>query len=206
MLVKPKMYDETNVNEEFERLTLGGHKGVIAKAEEYTSEISGKTSLKVYVDTAKDDEQPEYFRKIYENDTRENKKYPNGAIKYVSLGENENQVRMLKSFITSVENSNNGYTYDWNKEVDQLRGKKIGLVFGNEEYLDNEGHIKLSTKLTQFRSIDKVKDVPIPRVKKLDGSYVDYDEYMAHRGTATAEEIFGASIVETDHSSYELEI
>lgn len=206
MLVKPKMYDETNVNEEFERLSLGGHKGVIVKAEEYTSEISGKTSLKVYVDTAKDDEQPEYFKKQYENDTRENKKYPNGAIKYVPLGENENQVRMLKSFITSVENSNNGYTFDWDKEVDQLKGKKIGLVFGNEEYLDNEGHTKLSTKLTQFRSIDKISDISIPKVKKLDGSYVDYDFYMSHRGTATAEEIFGSSIVETDNSSYELEI
>ena len=66
------------------------------KAEEYTSPQSGKTSLKVSVDTSKDDKQPEYFKKQYENDTRIDRKYPNGAIKYVPLGEEENQIKMLK--------------------------------------------------------------------------------------------------------------
>ena len=58
MIAKPKTYDEININEEFEKLELGGHKGIIIKVEEYTSEVSGKTSLKVYVDTASDDKQP----------------------------------------------------------------------------------------------------------------------------------------------------
>ena len=38
------------------------------KAEEYTSPQSGKTSLKVSVDTAKNDNQPEYFAEKYRND------------------------------------------------------------------------------------------------------------------------------------------
>ena len=178
MIAKPKMYDEININEEFEKLELGGHKGIIIKAEEYTSDFSGKKSLKVYVDTASDDKQPEYFKKQYENDTRIDRKYPNGAIKYVPLGEEENQIKMLKSFLTCVENSNTNYTYDWNKEVDQLKGKKIGLVFGLEEYTSQDGTTKLATKLNQFRSIDKVDNVQIPKVKKLDNSYIDYEEYI----------------------------
>ena len=176
MIAKPKTYDEININEEFEKLELGGHKGVIIKAEEYTSEVSGKTSLKVYVDTASDDKQPGYFKKQYDNDTRIDKRYPNGAIKYVPLGEEENQVKMLKAFITAYENSNN-CQFDWNKDVDQLKGKKIGLVFGQEEYTSQDGTTKLATKLNQFRSIDKVDNAQIPKVKLLDGTYVEYENY-----------------------------
>ena len=189
MIAKPKTYDEININEEFEKLELGGHKGIIIKVEEYTSDFSGKTSLKVYVDTASDDKQPEYFKKQYENDTRIDRKYPNGAIKYVPLGEEENQIKMLKSFLTCVENSNANYTYNWNKEVDQLKGKKIGLVFGQEEYISQDGTTKLATKLNQFRSIDKVDNVKIPKVKLLDGSFMEYEDYK-NRSVNTAKDIF----------------
>lgn len=188
-MIKPKLYDEININEEFEKLELGGHKGIIIKAEEYTSDFSGKKSLKVYVDTAKDDKQPEYFKKQYENDTRIDRKYPNGAIKYVPLGEEENQIKMLKSFLTCVENSNTNYTYDWNKEVDQLKGKKIGIIFGQEEYISQDGTTKLATKLNQFRSIDKVDNVKIPKVKLLDGSFMEYEDYK-NRSVNTAKDIF----------------
>ena len=183
MITKPKAYDEININEEFEKLELGGHKGIIIKAEEYTSDFSGKKSLKVYVDTASDDKQPEYFKKQYENDTRIDRKYPNGAIKYVPLGEEENQIKMLKSFITAYENSNN-CQFDWNKNWEQLTGKKIGIVFGMEEYENQAGELKTVNKLREFRSIDKVDNVKIPKVKKLDNSYVDYDEYINSKNSS----------------------
>ena len=183
MIAKPKAYDEININEDFERLELGGHKGIIIKAEEYTSDFSGKKSLKVYVDTASDDKQPEYFKKQYENDTRIDRKYPNGAIKYVPLGEEENQIKMLKSFITAYENSN-GCQFDWDKDWEQLKGKKIGIIFGQEEYTSQDGTTKLATKLNQFRSIDKVDNVKIPKVKLLDNSYVDYDEYINSKNSS----------------------
>ena len=183
MIAKPKTYYEININEEFEKLELGGHKGIIIKAEEYTSDFSGKKSLKVYVDTASDDKQPEYFKKQYENDTRIDRKYPNGAIKYVPLGEEENQVKMLKAFITAYENSNN-CQFDWNKDWEQLTGKKIGIVFGMEEYENQAGELKTVNKLREFRSIDKIDNIKIPKVKKLDNSYVDYEEYIKNKNSS----------------------
>ena len=84
---------------------------------------------------------------------------------------------MLKGFITAVENSNPNFTYDWNKDIDQLKGKKVGLVFGLEEYKDQEGKLKTATKLNQFRSVDKIDHVQIPNVKMLDGTYMSYDDY-----------------------------
>ena len=104
MIKKPSNYDKVEVMEfDNTKIELGGHKGIIMKAEEYTSPQSGKTSLKVSVDTAKDDKQPEYFAEQYKNDTRIDKKWSNSAIKYVPLGEEENQVRQLKAFITAYE-------------------------------------------------------------------------------------------------------
>ena len=178
MIKKPSNYDNVEVMEfDFTPIELGAHKGIIMKAEEYTSPQSGKTSLKVSVDTAKDDKQPEYFAEQYKNDNRIDKRWSNSAIKYISLGEEENQVKMLKAFITAYENSNN-CKFDWNKDWEQLKGKKIGLVIGPEEYINQNGDLKLNNKLREFRSIDKVDNVKIPKVKKLDNSYIDYEEYI----------------------------
>ena len=201
MIAKPKNYDEVEIqNFDYEKIELGGHKGIIIKVEEYTSPISGKTSLKVYVDTASDDKQPGFYKKQYDSDTRIDKKWGNGAIKYVPLGEEENQVKMLKAFITAYENSNN-CQFDWNKNWEQLTGKKIGLVFGPEEYQKQDGNIGLAHKLRDFRSIDKVDNVKIPKVKLLDGTYVDYEEYMnknnLNNSSNTIDNLFG-DIVEID--------
>lgn len=196
MLKKPENYDNIEVNLEFTPISLGGHKGIILGVEEYTSPISGNTSLKVSVDTSKDDVQPDYFTEQYKSDTRPEKKWSNSAIKYVSLKEDENCVRMLKGFITSVENSNNGFIYDWNKEVDQLKGKKVGLVFGLEEYTNNDGETKTITKLNQFRSIDKINEVKIPKVKLLNGDLIEYDEYKNRIKVNELKQEFGSSVVE----------
>ena len=177
MIAKPKMYDEIEVNQEFTPISLGGHKGIIMSAEEYTSPISGNMSLRVCVDTDKDDLQPNYFTDLYKNDTREDKKWSNSAIKYVSLKEDESCVRMLKSFITAAENSNDGYTFNWDKDWEQLKGKKVGLNFGLEEYQDQEGEVRTATKLVQFRSLDKLNEIKIPKVKLLDGTTIDYELY-----------------------------
>ena len=196
MLKKPENYDNIEVNLEFTPISLGGHKGIILGIEEYTSPISGNTSLKVSVDTSKDDVQPDYFTEQYKSDTRPEKKWSNSAIKYVSLKEDENCVRMLKGFITSVENSNNGFVYDWNKEVDQLKGKKVGLVFGLEEYTNNDGETKTITKLNQFRSIDKINEVKIPKVKLLNGDLIEYEEYKNRIKVNDLKQEFGSSVVE----------
>lgn len=199
MLVKPSNYDEIQVNQEFERLELGGHKGIIKSVEEYTSTISGNTSLKVEVDTATDDKQPGYFQKQFDENTNMDKKWPTGGTKYVSLKQDENCIKMLKAFITSVENSNNGFTYDWNKEVDQLKGKKVGLVFGLEEYQNDKRKTKTATKLTQFRSIDKLDNAKIPNVKLLDGSYIEYENYNSNTNTNNSNPFQGLEdVVEID--------
>lgn len=186
MLKKPSNYDEVQVNLEYEKIDLGGHRGVIKHVEEYTSPVSGNTSLKVEVDTSSDDKQPNFFQKQFDENMSVDRKWSNSAIKYVSLKEDENCVKMLKAFITSVENSNNGFTYDWNKEVSQLIGKKVGLLFGWEEYENDKGEVKTATKLNSFRSIDKVEELKIPKVRLLDNTTIDYEEYKKNRTSSNS--------------------
>ena len=201
--INSKKWEETEAIEygEYENLELGGHACIIRKADKYTGQ-SGNESLRVQVDIDKSDKQGGFFQKQYDNDTRSDKKWSNGATKYYSL--KEENYGMLKGMITAVENSNSGFKFDMDET--KLAGKKIAGVFGWEEYEKQDGSIGVATKLVQIRSLDKLNEIKIPKVKKLDGSFVDYEEYKNHRATATAEEIFGASIVETDSGEMPFEI
>lgn len=199
-----KKWEETEAIEygEYETLELGGHACIIRNADIYRSEQSGNESLRVQVDIDTSDKQAGFFKKQFDNDTRSDKKWSNGATKYFSL--KEENLGMLKGLITAVENSNSGFKFDMDES--KLKGKKIAGVFGWEEYEKQDGTTGVATKLVQIRSLDKLNEIKIPRVKKLDGSFVDYEQYKNHRATASAEEIFGSSIVETDTGDVPFEI
>ena len=53
-----------------------------------------------------------------------------------------------------------------------------------EEYESQDGTLKTNNKLREFRSIDKVDNVKIPKVKLLDNSYVDYEEYINSKNSS----------------------
>ena len=196
------LFDKTEAKEfgESERLALGGHEVIILSAEEYTSEVSGNTSLRVCVDIADKDEQAGFFKKQYDAQTGD-KKWPTGGVKYLSL--KDDQIAYLKGTITAIENSNAGFKFDVNGNWAQLKGKKLAGVFGLEEYTDQEGKTKTATKLTQFRSLDKLKEIKIPRVKLLDGTFIDYEEYK-NKSTNVASEIFNSDVISTDDVPFEI--
>lgn len=178
------LFETTEAKEMGERevLELGGHELVIMDAREYTSEYSGNTSLKVSVDVAGNDKQKGFFKKQYEENTNPDKKWPNGAVKYVSL--KDEQIAYLKGFITAIEKSNAGFKFNTKGNWEQLKGLKIAGQFGLEEYQKQDGSIGTATKLIQFRSLDKLKDITIPKVRLLDGSLVEYELYKPTTGGA----------------------
>ena len=188
------LWDETEAKEfgEFENLELGGHEIVILDAREYTSEISGNTSLKVSVDIAGKDKQAGFFKKQFDENPTTDKKWPTGAVKYLSL--KDEQLAYLKGFITCLEKSNSNFKFDTKGNWEQLKGLKCAGVFGLEEYTKQDGTTGTATKLTQFRSLDKLNEIKIPRVKLLDGSFVEYEEYKNN------------STISTQQNSNEIEI
>lgn len=180
------LWDKIEAKEfgDFETLELGGHEIVIMDAREYTSEFTGNTSLKVSVDIAGNDKQKGYFKNQYDENTNNDKKWPSGSVKYLSL--KDEQLAYLKGFITSLEKSNNNFKFNTKGNWEQLKGLKLAGQFGLEEYKDNEGNIKAATKLVQFRSLDKLNEIKIPKVKLLDGSYISYDDYIKKNETTNS--------------------
>ena len=199
--IDKNVWENTEAKEfgEYENLELGGHPCIIIGADQYTGQ-TGNVSLRIQVDIDKNDKQAGFYKKQFESNQSMDKKWSPSATKYYSL--KEENYSILKGFITAVENSNPGFKFDMDEQ--KLLGRKVAGVFGLEEYEKEDGTIGTATKLTQIRSLDKLNEIKIPRVKKLNGEYVDYEQYMKQKAIGNPEEIFESSIIknaETDNDS-----
>ena len=191
------LWETTEAKEfgEIERLELGGHELVILDAGEYKSEISGNVSLKVSVDIGGKDKQKGFFQKQYDNNTLSERKWPTGGVKYMSL--KDEQLGFLKGFITALEKSNPNFKFNTKGTWEQLKGLKIAGQFGLEEYEKQDGGIGTATKLVQFRSLYKLNEIKIPKVKLLNGDMVEYEEYKKMNDeNKQLNDLFGDSVVE----------
>lgn len=163
---KPAGYEEAQVLGEFTPIELGGHKLVIMQVEEVTAS-NGNQYLKVSFDTAKDDKQPSYFSNAYKQDTRDNKKW-SGVTTVFPTDQFGKTSRAFKTFCTAIEKSNAGFKMVWGEQFcASLKGKKIGGVFGEEDYLNSMNEVKTARKLFWFRSIDAVMEADIPAKREL---------------------------------------
>ena len=77
----------------------------------------------------------------------------------------DSALSFFKGTITSIEKSNKGYT--WDNDETKLKGKKIGLVLYEEEYVKNDGSIGVRMKVDKAHSIDAIKkgDFEVPERK-----------------------------------------
>ena len=195
------LWETTEAKEfgEIERLELGGHELVILDAREYKSEISGNVSLKVSVDIGGKDKQKGFFQKQYDNNTLSERKWPTGGVKYMSL--KDEQLGFLKGFITALEKSNPNFKFNTKGTWEQLKELKIAGQFGLEEYEKQDGSVGTATKLVQFRSLDKLNEIKIPKVKLLNGEMVEYEKYQNRNSSNELNELFGDSVVEISNEN-----
>ena len=165
---KPNNFDNISTGD-FTPVTPGGHHLIIKQVREQKSR-TGKDMLVIAVDMAQNDVQPLYFSKLFEEDIRPEKKWPNAGTIYVVTTDNAGQcTRNFKTFITSFEKSNN-VRVDWcdgAKFVNQFAGKKIGGVYGRveEEY---NGERKTRCLLRWFCEDARAEGVNVPADKLLD--------------------------------------
>ena len=181
--------------DDFRGLPIGAYECVIKDARINHNEQSGKDTFKVSIDIASG-EYKDYFQKMYESDTRIDRKWNNNAVRYLAFtGDN---VAYFKGFITTVENSNVGYTWDWDET--KLKGKKVCGVFQYEEYEKQDGTKGVKVRLNKFRSLDKMKDIEVSdSVKLLDGSYMSIDDYNERKEESNDPfEAYGNSVEITD--------
>ena len=106
----------------------------------------------------------------------------------------------FKGNITAVEESNQGYRFSDQNEQD-LRGKLIGAVFGEEEYKANSGEIKCNVKPRFVCSAQRIMDhdYSIPKRKvyapskdkrnRSAGARADYLNPVVNEVSAVADEL-----------------
>lgn len=182
---KPKFYDEVKATDnDYRPVMPGGYICTILSAKVQKSK-AGNDMLVLALDIA-DGEYKDYYKERFDKDTREDKKW--GCVLRMVIDDptkdEDTRKKMqsrLKGAIKSIEDSNEGFTFDWDEE--KLKGKTVGGEFAIEEYIGNDGSTKTSTKINRLRSVETIKKgIPMPRVKLIDGTYMDYDIYMEQTG------------------------
>lgn len=165
---KPKNYDEVQAFADGSvQLPPGGYICKIVKVEESESQ-NKKALVKIALDIA-EGEYKDFYRTKFNNDTRTDKKW--GCVVYQLILDNDgNANRGFKTFNTSVEESNTGFTTVWgNDYCKALKGKLIGGIFRREQFETADGKKAFSTKCYMFRSVETIrKGVEVPEDKLLD--------------------------------------
>lgn len=157
-------FEKTNAYGDFETLKAGGYKCLIKKVECNTSS-NGKEFLKISFDIA-EGEHKDFYSKKYLNDQRPDKKWSGVWTVFTEGYEAGSTNPKFKGLVTSVEESNSGYKFDWNEQT--LVNKKVGLVFREEEFTALDGSIKSAVKPFYAVSYDKAEEANIPKPKVLE--------------------------------------
>ena len=164
MKVNRNEYD--NVRLDVERLKAGGHKCIIKQVLEGRSQ-TGKDMLTISFDTTEEDSQPTYFTEDYLGQSGTAKKWHGNH--YIVQG-NDYFLKNLKQFVGAAEASNEGFEgldKDGTVKTDDFKGKKIGIVFREEEYLANTGRKGTSVKSFYFCNYEDAADKPVPEKRAL---------------------------------------
>lgn len=153
---------------ESQQLPAGGYKCIIKNAK---CEIlkNGKEQLILAIDIAEGDYKDFFSKKFNELKMANSEaKYPNSGIFRIFTEDYQDSTKssaILAGVKTSIEASNKGFM--WDDDEKKLKDKKIGIVFGEEEFEAPDGSIKTVVKPKFPRSWDKVEEAKIPKKKEL---------------------------------------
>ena len=172
MINKFSNYDTIQIYESGLALEAGGYELIIkgARVEEYGS----CTILKVAFDIVNNERYNDYFKRKHQQAKTKNPeaKWPNTGIFDVFIPKDDGTEKdeltkqSFKRFITSVEKSNQGYTWNWDERT--LINKMFGGVFGRVEYKDQQNEeYRFAVKCRFTNSIDRIRsgDFTIPKDK-----------------------------------------
>lgn len=170
---KPNDFDSVQAFEGYERFEPGGHICKILQVNETESSNGHRPMIVVLIDADTSDKQAGYWKRKYDSDQRQNKKYPNNAtVRQLVYDADGNTNRGFKTFIEMVEKSNPGFQVQWgNNFAACFKNKLVGGVFGEEEYLDGAGMSKFAVKFQTFKTVEDIKKgVEVPKKKLLNPS------------------------------------
>lgn len=171
---KPRDYDSApSYDSDAIRLPAGGYLCQIKKMEEGTT-AKGSIIVHVYFDIC-EGAYSGYYERLYRSN-KDNTKTPNvrwkGIYDVFPTTPEGATSGAWKGLLTCIERSN-GYTIDWDKGYEQFKGKKVGLLMREEEYISSyDGSKRTIVKACASRTYDSIRDgdFTIPAKKGLKDS------------------------------------
>lgn len=147
----------------YKKIELGGHICVIEGARIETTKSGGQMMV-IAFDFASNDKQPRYFKDMFESDKKRNPQAKWRGVFYQNFG-TEQSNPFFKRLINRIIESNPGYQWNWDEKG--LKGKRFGGVFGREEYENDKGESKFSTKCMFVQNVEGIFEAAIPEDKLL---------------------------------------
>lgn len=163
-----KDYDSVQAYADIPQLPRGGYICKIMGAEEKTN--SNGTYLDICVDIA-EGEFKEFFANDYRRQTSEDKKWHCHYLLNEPKDDGSEQdgwtKRKFKTFINVLEDSNDGYHFDWDES--KFKGKLFGGLFNMREYRKNDGSVGEAINLARVIAVEKIRngDFKVPDDKYL---------------------------------------
>lgn len=188
---------------ESEKFILGGKKCKIVNVKNFTYGGIEKVSLELDVIEG---ENKGYYQRKYDERGENAKFWDDGAtISFPAEPTEDKDKSYIKGLIKAIESYNPNYKWNWDEKT--LKDKFINVNFSLKEYEGNDGKVYTKPQVSRFvNSRENFKEDFIPSVRTLDNGFVKYEDYIKSNTQKTAEEIFGASIVETDSGEIPFEI
>lgn len=169
MITRPSNWDNVQAFTDRPKLPVGAYVCRIKRA--VVKDGSTGAQLCVLFDI-EDGEYAGFYKADFNANTAENKKW-RGVLR-LFLPKNDGSEKdewtksTLKGFVTSVEESNRGYYWDWDEN--SLAGLELGIIFRNEEW-DYNGRTGWAVRPFRACPVDTVQDgdYKLPPDKPLKG-------------------------------------
>lgn len=167
MIKRPSNWDSVQAFTERRKLPLGAYVCCIKQANVQQNTWGDQLCILFDIE---DGEYAGFYDADFKGNTREDKKWK-GVLRYflpLDNGDEKDEYTKssFKGLVTSIEESNPGYTWNWDERT--LKGKLLGIIFRNEEWEYNE---KSGWTVRPWRacSVDTVADgsYTLPKDKPL---------------------------------------
>lgn len=178
-MILPSNFESIKPQDDIRRRIVPG--GYIAQIKGY-EDVEANTYIKLYIDIIGGDFDG-YFTSEYKRnkDYNAKAKWSNGGTIYRSYS--TKALPFFKGMITAIETSNDGYKFNPD-DLDGLKNKLVGVIYGEEEYIGQDGQVKISCKPRYVCgvSVIEVGEYKVPECKKLQTEpqpqqdYTDYDD------------------------------
>lgn len=156
MITKFNDFDKTQAYTETKQLPRGGYVCRIAGAKVEPSRDGGQ-----YIKIAFDIEEGEYkgfFQGKFDQNTNEDKKW--SGVYTLSVPKDDGSEkdtwtkRRFKTFTNALEDSNDGYHFDWDET--KFKDKLVGMIFNYREYEFN-GMTGMTPNVARVTSVEEIR-------------------------------------------------